>query len=703
MKLGLGIDTGGTYTDGVIYNFETEEILYTAKTLTRKDNLMKGINNLLDKFSDRILKEITLVSLSTTLATNACVEGKGGRAVLILIGCDEELVAKNRHRYGLPDTNEMIFIPGGHNQQGDIISEPDWELLRKKVLQNSHKTDAFGVVQMWGTRNPEFEIKTKKIIGETTGKPVVCAYELSNELNFLMRASTALLNAQLIPLINEFMDAVRAALNSRGITAPLVIVRGDGSLMSEELAREKPVETLLSGPASSVIGGMNLSEQNDCIVIDMGGTTSDIAIVKDSRVKLAYEGVDVGDWRIGTKSILIKTVGLGGDSLISFDNTEKLLIGPRRVAPLSWLASQWPAVLEDIRQILQNNKYHTRSLCEFLYLVKDISADLDYTEEEQRIVSALKGGPLSILKLTEKVGTSIYNISLDRLEKSGIIMRSGLTPTDIMHVIGHYREWNVEAASMGAKILANRLNMNLDTLIEKVYTRIKQDLYYNVVKMLIENEDQYILNGQMTKQARDLMMMGCRKLESIEQHEDRGYISCAFSTNLKLIGIGAPIHEFLPHVAKVLNTECIIPQNAPVANAVGTITGNIHVEEAVSIRPQYDRDKINGYICYSAERRKKFSKYEEALEWAKELAVSIAKRKAAARGAGEVNVVLSLKKMDGTGEIIEKDINGVDKPILHETNSEETNSVSIQQELNNMVLETIVTARVVGKLKWLES
>ena len=105
------------------------------------------------------------------------------------------------------------------------------------------------------------------------GLLVVCGHELASQLNFLKRAATALLNARLIPLINEFIDAVKLGLKERGIDAPLVIVCGDGSIMSEEFVRDRPVETLLSGPAASGIGGMNLSGQKNCVVVDMGGTT----------------------------------------------------------------------------------------------------------------------------------------------------------------------------------------------------------------------------------------------------------------------------------------------------------------------------------------------------------------------------------------------------------------------------------------------
>ncbi|MGI6113136.1 MAG: hydantoinase/oxoprolinase family protein, partial [Mahellales bacterium] len=323
MRLGLGIDTGGTYTDAVIYDFDKEEVLDGNKALTTKEDLNIGINEVLSKFSDDMLAKVQLVSLSTTLATNACVENKGGRGLLILMGYDHDILREYGHKYGLPLGNgDIVLVSGSHSQTGEVVQQPDWDRLREIVEEYKDKIDAFGIAEYWGIRNPEFEKQAKKLIMDTTGLPVVCAHELSGEINSLRRAASTLLNARLIPLTDGLMKAVKKSLQQRSIKAPLMIVRGDGSLMSEGFAKEKPVETLLSGPAASVVGGMKLSGTNECIILDMGGTTSDLAIVRDGRVTLAEEGVDIGEWRTATQAIEVKTMGLGGDSLISFDKFE---------------------------------------------------------------------------------------------------------------------------------------------------------------------------------------------------------------------------------------------------------------------------------------------------------------------------------------------------------------------------------------------
>lgn len=682
MRLGLGIDTGGTYTDGVIFDFNKNRVVKGAKSVTVKEDLKLGIIDVLDQMPRNLLEKVGMISLSTTLATNACVEDKGSRARLILIGCDENIVERNGNQYGLPPREDIIFIDGGHDSRGEVIAEPDWDDLLQRI--EKEKVDSFAVVQMWGIRNPEFEKKAKNLINDRTGLPVVCGHELAGQLNFLKRAATALLNAKLIPLINEFIDAVKVGLKERGIDAPLVIVCGDGGVMSEEYVRDRPVETLLSGPAASVIGGMNISGEKNCIVVDMGGTTSDLAIVKDGRPLLAYEGADVGNWKTAVKSIDIRTIGLGGDSHISFDSRDKLTIGPRRAAPLSWLAHKWPEVLEQISIIHEEYRIHTRSLCQFFYKVWDIPEDGDFTLEERNIVKSLKDGPLSIEKLAEATGTSIYTMKVDRLEALGIIMRSALTPTDIMHLTGEFSGWNGDAALMGAEILANRLKLTLNELFHEVNTIIKSRLYLNIAKELIKrnNGDLNISEEDITPELEKMILMGYGDLGK----QKNPYMSLGLSTNFSLVGIGAPIHVYLPDVAASLNTDCIIEEYASVANAVGAITGSISVEERVIIKPRYTVAGVEGYDCFSPRLKMYFSDYQQAKDWSIEEAKEVVGEMALARGATSYNVSIELNEND-------TDIN-----ILPDLDGEKEEGM---ESTRKILLETIVTARALGSLKWI--
>ncbi|MHB1484415.1 MAG: hydantoinase/oxoprolinase family protein [Saccharofermentanales bacterium] len=701
MRYGLGIDTGGTYTDAVIYDFDFNKVICTAKSITVKEDLTIGINGAIDQLLPETLDNVQLVSLSTTLATNACVEGKGSRAKLVLIGCDETVAERYGREYGLPERSSIIFLSGGHNHDGEVAGEPEWDALKADITDCAANTDVFAVVELWGIRNPEFEMKAKELIISWTGIPVVCGYELTGEINSLKRAASALLNAQLIPIINEFFNAVKISLKEKGIKAPLVIVRGDGSLMSEEFARGKPVETLLCGPAASIAGGISLTGEKNCVIIDMGGTTSDIAIARDGIPKLAVEGADIGMWRTGIKSIMIHTVGLGGDSLIRHNYQNTLNIGPVRAAPLSWTASSWPGILDKIKEIYDNKKKHSVSLCEFFYLIRDIKDDPFYYSSEKAIANALRNGPLSITELAQVVDSSVYDLKTARLEQYGVIMRCGLTPTDIMHLTGAFTGWKMDAAYYGARIMANQIDVSLDSMIEMINEKVKEKLYFNIVQMLIEDEDEQSLSGGMSDQLKSLIVKAFKKKRDmlVNGAADIDFMDCGFSTDAVLVGIGAPIHIYLPDVAAALGTKCVVPENAGVANAIGAITGNVLVEERILIRPVYSMSGITGFLAFSTSGNMEFEEHHDAVAWAKKMAYDIALFSAKERGAESPEIKVSVHNNEfEIGMADEGDDAGKGVEVPAKQGDIGVNEEDIKD--NTLLLETVVMARATGKISY---
>ncbi len=186
--IGLGIDTGGTYTDGVLYDWDQKQVLYRGKSLTTRADLSQGIGRVLGEFPPEQLRRVRMVSLSTTLATNACVEGRGSRCALFLLGYDEGLVGRLGEEYGLHLIEHICVLPGSHGQRGQVLEEPDWAALRARAQALRDRVDAVGVCEYWGIRNPEYEQRAKEVLREATGLPVVVAHELSHEINSLRRA-----------------------------------------------------------------------------------------------------------------------------------------------------------------------------------------------------------------------------------------------------------------------------------------------------------------------------------------------------------------------------------------------------------------------------------------------------------------------------------------------------------------------------------
>jgi N-methylhydantoinase A/oxoprolinase/acetone carboxylase beta subunit len=131
---------------------------------------------------------------------------------------------------------------------------------------------------------------------------VVCGHELTSNLNSIRRAITVAFNARLIPVIRELLTSVKDVLHERGIAAPLMVVKGDGHIVSDAVAMERPIETILSGPAASIIGGNYLSGMDTGIVVDMGGTTTDIAILRNGIPQVKADGATVGEWRMSIRA-----------------------------------------------------------------------------------------------------------------------------------------------------------------------------------------------------------------------------------------------------------------------------------------------------------------------------------------------------------------------------------------------------------------
>ena len=275
MSILLGIDTGGTYTDAVLYS-ENQGVFASAKALTTKHNLAIGIANALEAILKPGLAKIELVSLSTTLATNAIVEGQGSPICLLLLGYPTNAL----QLAGLGEalgSDPVVFIAGGHTINGDEQTSLDLEATRRAILEYAPKVTAFAISGYFAVHNPTHELAVRELARQLTGLPVTCGHELTSNLNAPRRALTAALNARLIPFLQQLILSVKNTLEEKGISAPLMVVKGDGSLVEAQVALERPVETILSGPAASVMGARYLSGEEDVIVVDMGGTTTDIA------------------------------------------------------------------------------------------------------------------------------------------------------------------------------------------------------------------------------------------------------------------------------------------------------------------------------------------------------------------------------------------------------------------------------------------
>lgn len=646
MKLGIGIDTGGTYTDAVIYDFDSDDILGTAKALTTKENLSIGIGNALEELDKDLFNKIEVVSLSTTMATNACVENKGGRAKLLLIGVNKKVVDWVGKDYGIKDNGEIYFCDEMCNFDGTTLKEPDWYTLLNDTKDWLKDSEGLGIVEIYAMKNGAYyEKKAKEEFSKNYDFPIVCGHELFSELNSIQRGSSTLLNAKLIPIINDFTDSIKSALTKRGINAPAFIVRSDSTLMSEEFFKIRPVETILCGPASSVLGGMKLTNEKNSIIVDMGGTTTDISLIKDSVPVKVKDGVSIGKWRTFVKGIFIDTFGLGGDSAIRAKD-DNLNLETFRVMPICVAASKWPSITEDLKALLKSNRRNSYPLHEFLCLVKEINNTGKYTKEELALCNALKQRPLILSDAAKCISKDVYMLDTKRLEKEGIIIRCGLTPTDIMHIKGDFNTYNTEASKLAAQFVMEyvdkySIETDLSALCDDVYDMVKKTLYLNIVRIFLQDKYPKLKTNGIDKQLEDLII---KNWELIKRGKPSEFFEISFTTKATLTCIGAPTHIFLPDVAKALNTKCVIPENAAVANAIGAIVGNVAVTSCIEIKPNYSTEGTSKYTVYSKSKKINVSELEEAIEIAKNQAILEAKTEAQKR--------IGAKKIDVTTKVI---------------------------------------------------
>ena len=634
----IGIDTGGTFTDGVIFDLDNRIVLTKTKVITERSNLTSAIDkclgNLVNEISkkgeeyNQILKNIKMVSLSTTLATNAIVEGQGADVGLIIIGIDA-----NREY----PTKYYSKISGKIDIRGKVREELDINGAKKAIKELKGKVEAFAVSGYMSIRNPMHELEVSRLIKELTGYPVVCGHELSNELGVYERTVTAVLNARLISLITDLIEAVKTNIRNRGIIAPLMVVKGDGSLISEQVAMERPVETILSGPAASVIGGKVLSAIENGMMVDMGGTTTDIALLKNGKPKINEQGASVGGWLTRVKAADIATIGLGGDSYISVSKNRILNIGPQKVYPLSWITSIYPYILNELKEILNKDYFPINSQPTTVLSFVRKPKNVELTDGELKILELIMKEPHTIYFISKRLDKDPNLLPWERLVRIGSIHRAGLTPTDIHHYTGKFTVWNVEAATLGVKIMAKRMALSEDNFVERVLELIYYKIFRLIVETGIKSTLGIIFNDDSPEERILEHMFDKKKYR-------KNIVDFSAKLTVPVVALGAPVQAYFPEAVNRLNTKLIIPENADVANAIGTVNGNVEERVQILVKPA----EGGAYYVYTPEGRRIFMELDDCYEYGEEYGREYAYNKAVESGASDIKIIVERNERYGT-------------------------------------------------------
>ena len=565
MPLGLGVDTGGTFTDAAIVDMDSKKILAKAKSPTTYQDLAIGILGAIDgalQSSQISPAAIDLVGLSTTLATNSILEGKGGEVGLLGIGWTPQ-------KDWVLGCKKAAFIGGGYDAWGmksTSISEQELTAALEEVCKG---VDAVAISGKFSVANPLQETNTKRLVTERYGLPVVLGHEMSGELGIYERTVTAVLNAQLMPVISSFLTSMEESLASRAITAPVYVFRGNGGLMSLDMAKEMPVETLLSGPAASLMGGHALSGKDSCLVVDMGGTSTDIAGLKNGFPRLNVEGAMVGQWRTRVNAIDIWTCGLGGDSNISLDDHGNIALGPDKVVPLAVAAEKYADL---------TSKMAAEHLLSFYIPARPAVANM--TKKEQSVLRFVtEHAPCSLYEAIAQVEDVVFvEDELQRLKKRGFVSLTGLTPTDIMHCLGTYQAGNVEAAALGLQIFADKYGDEELDLKEEIMRLVIAKVGEEVIKKALADKNTAIKDDQAFATL-------LRAAAGVDLFRD---LSLETHLKLPLVGVGAPAKLLIAPLAQQMDVELIVPEGHEVCNAVGAVLSRVVESVTVKIYPSSD-------------------------------------------------------------------------------------------------------------------
>ncbi|MEI7755184.1 MAG: hydantoinase/oxoprolinase family protein [Actinomycetota bacterium] len=644
MTISLGIDTGGTYTDAVLFD-DANGVIAKAKALTTRHDLALGIASAVGAVLANAQvpsADIALVSLSTTLATNALVEGRGGRVALVFIGFD----AGDEERAGLTQAlhgDPLIRISGGHNPHGDSLALLDMAALEREVAAIARTVTGFAVTAQFATRNPAHEIAARDFIVAATGLPVTCGHELSAKLDGPRRALTSVLNARLIGLISGLIAAAQGIMAQHQIDAPLMVVRGDGALMSAAVAKTRPIETILSGPAASLIGASYLTHLPDAIISDIGGTTTDVAMLERGVPRLDERGATVGGFRTMVEAVAMTTVGLGGDSEVLIANTGMtagLNLGPRRVVPICLAAVQYPDVVHRALDIQLTHELAHDYDARFVLPLGDAGAsDIGLSDGETELLARAKQGAATVSSLVRSHADSSR---LARLVTRGLVMMAAFTPTDASHVLGDYVAFDQLAAHKAATLMARQRSA-----MGKAVADGPIEFSRWVVNTLERQSAETLLDVALARDGFEGSSLSRHALVAASLDGRKGVVDVSVALTMPVIGLGASAALYYPAVASLLRVQGFVPADADVANAIGAVVGRVRVHADVYVsQPERGRFRV-----HHPDSSSDVNTMAEALSAAESIAMSEALANATQAGAdaAEVSVshVLNIAHVEG--------------------------------------------------------
>lgn len=335
----IGIDIGGTHTDGVL--MDGGRIIAAAKAPTVHDNLLGSISQVLHSIlAGQDSRKVSTLNLSTTLNTNAIVTGKIDPVGVLVVGGPG--IAPETYRVG----DHYHVIPGSLDHLGTETKALDTDRLEGAIADCTDKgVKCFAVVSKFSPRNPMQENTIREHLINRADF-VSSGHLISGQLNFGRRIHTAYYNSAVWRNFRIFSTALMEGLQEFDIRAEINILKADGGTMPLARALEIPVQSIFSGPAASVMGILAMMPTDtDVLVLDIGGTTTDIALFAGGQPLLEREGISIDGRPTLVRAIHVESIGVGGDSLIRVEQND-ILVGPQRLGPCMAMGGSSPTVMD---------------------------------------------------------------------------------------------------------------------------------------------------------------------------------------------------------------------------------------------------------------------------------------------------------------------------------------------------------------------
>ena len=334
----LGIDVGGTNTDGAILD-ENLNVLVSFKSPTT-DDIETGIHNVIsellkDESVDK--SKIKHAMLGTTQCTNAIVTRKNlDKVAVIRIGLPAG--AAIEPLYSIPNDlkselgNYVYQVAGGHEFNGELIAELDEEKIREIANELKGKVKSFAITSIFSPVNNVHEVRAEEILKEELGEEDI-SFSLSSEigsLGLLERENATVLNAAIQTVAKKTIEGFETALGKQEIDATAYFCQNDGTLMSKEYTLRYPILTVACGPTNSLRGASYLSDFMDAIIVDIGGTTTDIGVLQKGFPRESSLSVELSGVKTNFRMPDIYSLALGGGTIVSGD-INKFSVGPESV------------------------------------------------------------------------------------------------------------------------------------------------------------------------------------------------------------------------------------------------------------------------------------------------------------------------------------------------------------------------------------